>query len=265
MSNAGLFRRIATWSVTGMGLAAVIAISGCAAGVDVATRNGAATTFVASAPIRYVEPAEARELQLKHGALVVDIGDRSGFERRRIEGATQQSLAALTERAPSGAASLVLYDSGFGGVYGDAAQAPLRQLADRAVVIRGGLAAWERSGLPVAGSAGKGEGAACSPVTAAELRRALDQLDDFTIIDLRSKQDYEAGHIQRAVSAMPHELDQLYKRLSKDKWAVFYDQGGRGVESMVTEAVKKGVRHCGYLVGGYDAWAGNKSEPGRQP
>jgi rhodanese-related sulfurtransferase len=250
---------MATWTATGLVLAGAVSTGGCATG------GGVATPFVAAAPIRYVEPAEARELQLKQGALVVDIGDRSRFDRHRIEGATQQPLAALAERPPGGATSLVLYDSGFGAVYSDAAQAPLRQLGDRAVVIRGGLAAWERSGLPVRGSADDVAGAACDLVTVAELRRALDQLDDFTVVDLRSKQDYEAGHIQRAVSAMPHELDQLYKRLSKGKWAIFYDQGGSGAELMANEAAKKGVRHCGYLVGGYDAWAGKEPKPGRQP
>ena len=230
-----------------MAVIAMLATSACA------TQGGGAT--VLSAKVTYIEPARARELQQNAGVPLVDVGDQSDFDRHHIEGTVRRPLTDLTTSVFAGMQKIVVYDSGFGAIYSDAAQPVLNSLGDKILVVKGGLVAWERSGLPVTGLNDHISDLKCKPISVAELRRALDQLDDFVVVDLRRKEDYEAVHVRDAVWALPPDLEKLYKLHGKNKWVIFYNQSGFGDELSGVDFMKQGVRHCGHLIGGYDAWA----------
>lgn len=231
-----------------MTVIAMLAASACA------TQGGGAS--VLSAKVTYIEPAQARDLQQNAGVPLIDVGDQPDFDRRHIEGTVRRPLADLMTPVFAGMQKIVVYDSGFGAVYSDAAQPVLNSLGNKLLVVKGGLVAWERNGLPVAGLNDRITDLKCKPISVAELRRALDQLDDFVVVDLRRKEDYEAVHIRGAVWAMPPDLEKLYKQDGKNKWVIFYNQSGFGSELSGVDFIRHGVRHCGHLIGGYDAWAG---------
>lgn len=222
-----------------------------------ATQGGGGDRSVLSAKVMYIEPAQAKDLRENAGVPLIDVGDQSDFDHHRIEGAVRRPLTEMKTFA--GMQKIVVYDSGFSAVYSDAAQPVLNSLGDKLLVVKGGLVAWERSGLPVSGLNDHIIDLKCKSISTAELRRALDQLDDFVVVDLRRKEDYEAAHIRGAVWAMPPDLEKLYKQEGKDKWVIFYNQSGFGAELSAVDLMRQGVRHCGHLIGGYDAWAGRTS------
>lgn len=236
--------------------ALVAAIGMLAASACVTQGGSTGSASVLSAKVTYIEPAQARDLQQNAGVPLINIGDQSDSDRYRIEGTVRRPLTDLATSVFASMQKIVVYDPGFGALYSDAAQPALNSLGDKLLVVKGGLVAWERSGLPVAGSNDHISDLKCKAVSAAELRRALDQLDDFVVVDLRRKEDYEAAHIRGAVWAMPPDLEKLYKQDGKDKWVIFYNQSGFGAELSGVDFMKLGVRHCGHLIGGYDAWAG---------
>lgn len=231
-----------------MAVIAMLAASACA------TQGGGAS--VLSTKITYIEPAQAHALHQNGGVPMVNVGDQSDFDRHHIEGTVRRPITDLTTPGFAGTQKIVIYDSGFGAIYSDAAQPVLNSLGEKLLVVKGGLVAWERSGLPVAGLKDHITDLKCKPISVAELRRAMDQLDDFVVVDLRRKEDYEAVHIRGAVWAMPTDLEKLYKQDGKNKWVIFYNQSGFGAELSGVDFMKQGVRHCGHLIGGYDAWAG---------
>lgn len=252
------FRKMLSLALAVMAVIAMLAATACA------TQGGGGDTSVLSAKVMYIEPAQAKDLRENVGVPLIDVGDQSDFDRYQIEGAVRRPLTEMKTFA--GMQKIVVYDSGFGAVYSDAAQPVLNSLGDKLLVVKGGLVAWERSGLPVSGLNDPISDLKCKPISAAELRRALDQLDDFVVVDLRRKEDYDAVHIRGAVWAMPPDLEKLYKQDGKNKWVIFYNQSGFGAELSGIDFMKQGVRHCGHLIGGYDAWAGrtNHAEASRK-
>lgn len=247
------FRKMLSIASAVMAVIAMLAATACA------TQGGGGDTSVLSAKVMYIEPAQAKDLLENAGVPLIDVGDQSDFDHHHIEGAVRRPLTDLATSGFAGMQKIVVYDSGFGAVYSDAAQPVLNSFGERLLVVKGGLVAWERSGLPVTSLKDHITDLKCKPISAAELRLALDQLDDFVVVDLRRKEDYEAVHIRGAVWAMPPDLEKLYKQEGKNKWVIFYNQSGFGAELSAVDFMRQGVRHCGHLIGGYDAWAGRTS------
>ncbi len=75
--------------------------------------------------------------------------------------------------------------------------------------------------------------AACSigrifpDLSAADLKKKIDEGAPLLIIDLRTKEEYQAGHIPKAINLAPDQLHLLKNILPADKKApiVFYCRG----------------------------------------
>ena len=80
------------------------------------------------------------------------------------------------------------------------------------------------------------------PVDAAELRRRL-KAGEVTVIDVRPALEYEAGHIEGALSVPLGALDERARELPKDRPVVAYCRGPYCV--MAVEAVER-LRRRGY-------------------
>ncbi len=63
------------------------------------------------------------------------------------------------------------------------------------------------------------------PVTKEELLRRLESGEDIVVLDVRPREEYEAGHIPGAVSIPLPELKRRLARLPKDKQIVAYCRG----------------------------------------
>jgi rhodanese-related sulfurtransferase len=81
------------------------------------------------------------------------------------------------------------------------------------------------------------------PVTLAELRRRLRD-GDATVIDVRPREEYEAGHIPGAVSVPVDELQQRLRTLPRSREVIAYCRGPYCVYSLdaVTLLRRKGYR-----------------------
>jgi len=84
---------------------------------------------------------------------------------------------------------------------------------------------------------------ALEPVTFAELRRLMRE-DGVTVIDVRPRDEYEAGHIPGAISIPVPELKRRMEELPKAKEVIAYCRGPYCVYSLeaVTLLRKRGYR-----------------------
>lgn len=212
-----------------------------------------------SGAIRYIDAGEARQLQLHSQALFVFVGDITEFDRHHIQGSILHSVSELGSlQLPAIADPVIIYSADLGTLFSNQAQSSLQKLADKIVVLRDGLPAWERDGYPLEGRDNPSQRKACTPVSAPALRRALLNLVDVALVDIRQKQDYETAHLPGAISAMPHELDKLAKSLHKKRWVLLYDETGGGAAFVGEHFIQQGFEYCAYLTGGYNAWLSGK-------
>jgi rhodanese-related sulfurtransferase len=79
-------------------------------------------------------------------------------------------------------------------------------------------------------------------------------LKTTTVVDVRAKNEYDAGHIAGALSIPAGELAARAKRLPKSKRVVFYDDGAGNAESAALELQTLGFTEVAVLEGGYQAW-----------
>lgn len=88
------------------------------------------------------------------------------------------------------------------------------------------------------------------------LHFAKEANEPLQIIDLRTKEFFEKGHVPGAVNVVYEELEKYASKLNKDKTTILYcydalcNLGAKGALFLA----KKGFK-VKELVGGYDGWA----------
>lgn len=93
-------------------------------------------------------------------------------------------------------------------------------------------------------------------IDSAELRGMLKAGEDFTLIDVREREEQAKGMIQGAV-AMPRgiverDIDQI--TLDRDRKIVLYCAGGNRSALAALNLKKMGYRNVISLIGGWRAW-----------
>lgn len=79
-------------------------------------------------------------------------------------------------------------------------------------------------------------------------------LKTAVVVDVRAKNEYDAGHIAGALSIPAEQLAARAKRLPKSKQIVFYDGGAGLAERAALELQTLGFTDVAVLEGGYQAW-----------
>jgi hydroxyacylglutathione hydrolase len=110
-------------------------------------------------------------------------------------------------------------------------------------VLHGGMAAWRSAHLPVATS---------GLVDAAGARRAL--VDGAVALDVRERDEYEAGHIPDAIHIPLGELQARAGELPPDTPVVAYCGHGERAASAVSVLERAGRSALLNLDGGIGAW-----------
>ncbi len=59
-------------------------------------------------------------------------------------------------------------------------------------------------------------------ITAEELKDKLDRKADVIVVDARSKDSFERGHIKGAISMPLEDVEERHKELPRDKEIIFY-------------------------------------------
>jgi len=93
----------------------------------------------------------------------------------------------------------------------------------------------------------------CSKVSDEDLRAAHKAADQGAmIIDVRSKKEYDNGHIDNAVNIPLDYLDKMYGRIPKDKEIIVYCRSGS--RSMVAAHLLRGQGWTVHDIATQDDW-----------
>lgn len=201
---------------------------------------------------------EAAQLVRDGKARLVDVRSAQAFERAHAGGAWRLSPLELRHVAVPPGVTLVLYGQhGDDAVLSDALEV-LRQRGVTAVVLEGGLTAWQQQGRAWAGSTRETRDAPLPVLTARELAARLEKPEERTVVvDARAWEAYAAGHIVRALHiSAAGKLDAPWKERPVVVTAAHQD---------AAEVAARGLRARGFsnvsvLEGGMEAWvtAGEK-------
>lgn len=96
-------------------------------------------------------------------------------------------------------------------------------------------------------------------ITSDQLTRLVNQ-ENALLVDTRSPEQFQAGHIVNAVNIPTKELDQASKKLPKGKKrpVVVYCQSGRTSMKACQQLEKQGFEQIFNLKGGITAWVNDK-------
>ncbi|MCB2294028.1 rhodanese-like domain-containing protein [Clostridium algoriphilum] len=96
-------------------------------------------------------------------------------------------------------------------------------------------------------------------VTAEEAHKLIDKDNEFVILDVRTKEEYDNGHIPGAklvpVQVLPTKLDQL--DIYKNKPVLVYCESGRRSPTAVDTLVSNDFQNVYHLSRGIASWKYN--------
>ena len=89
-------------------------------------------------------------------------------------------------------------------------------------------------------------------ISVEELKNKIKQ--GATLIDVRSKQEYNEGHLQNAINIPDHEIDKTIEDRIPDKnqLIVLYCQSGGRSQNVYMKMIRKGYKNIYSLDGGLD-------------
>lgn len=91
-------------------------------------------------------------------------------------------------------------------------------------------------------------------ITTNEVKKIIDDYDNYTdtvIVDVRTNDEYESGHIKGAVNVPVSEIKSI--DISKDKKIVVYCRSGSRSNTAAKELIKLGYEKV-YDMGGINNW-----------
>jgi rhodanese-related sulfurtransferase len=92
-------------------------------------------------------------------------------------------------------------------------------------------------------------------ITPDELERMRSAGEDFYLIDVREREEYEEeGHIPGALLVPLHEIEEKLKGIRKDRSLVLYCHVGARSKEACIALTRAGWTNVKTLRGGYDAW-----------
>lgn len=196
-----------------------------------------------------VAPTQVAD-SINNGLVVIDLRDQRSFARNHIPGSFgigEGNLLAVW------ASWVVPYDTPILLVANDqeaannAARALSRVGLDTvAGYLDGGIDAWQQSDLPLEHYA---------DISPSELHAALERGEPMQVIDVRSDNEWNAGHIDGAVHLFGGELEKNLDQLP-DRDATLAIVCGGGYRSTVAASVlrRNGFSNVVNMVGGMGAW-----------
>ena len=91
-----------------------------------------------------------------------------------------------------------------------------------------------------------------SPEKVAEILKT--QKDSYIILDVRTKEEFDSGHLDSALLVPVDELETRYGELSKDKPIIVYCRSGSRSAKAAALLVSKGFSQVYDMTGGINAW-----------
>lgn len=212
-------------------------------------------TMAAAVSLMTAEELKALQ-QTQIPVIVISVGSREIFDRWHIEGAIHLSLDEIKKVAFPLETKIVLYTSGFGSQrLREAGAALVAKGYQNVSRLQGGLESWKSAGIPLSRQLINDPVAQLrlSTITARHLMQAIQDQDDFVLVDVRSPDVFQNGHAQGAINASIRDLDATSASWAKSKWVVVYDDGRGLAQAALSTLYRLGFIAVGYVRGGYPA------------
>ena len=195
-----------------------------------------------------IAPAAAAAL-VADGAVLVDLRSAESFGASHPEGALNIGYGAKIGYwagwlVPPDVPILLLADD---PAHATEAATQLRRVGLDHVegTLAGGLEAWSRAGLPTA---------AIEQISATELRRAVETGEPVQLLDVRSPNEYAAGHVDGAINMPVGELVARAGELRRDAATAVMCEGGYRSAIAASLLQQEGFTHLANVTGGMAAF-----------
>lgn len=96
--------------------------------------------------------------------------------------------------------------------------------------------------------------ASITNVTADEVYKMLSLSKDYFILDVRSKEEFDSGHIEGAYLIPVSELENRLQELPQDKPVIVYCRSGNRSTSAANILLEKGFKEIFNMTGGITEW-----------
>lgn len=191
------------------------------------------------------------EHALKHGTVVVDTRAADVFARGHVPGTIN---IPLNKSLSTWAGWLVRYDTDIHLIADDDA-AVARAIRELAMIGLDRVTAWYRADIIDAWkSAGRNRALGTVRTTNTTALVPLVARGEVTVLDVRNRSEWDAGHLPGAMHIPVGYLEQRLADLPRDKPIVVHCQGG-GRSAIATSVLQKlGVTNAVNLTGGFGAW-----------
>ena len=216
---------------------------------------GFGSTVLAGTGESRVSAEKLRSLQLNRQAAIIDVRPPDAFSKSHIQGARNVPSATVATAGIEKTATVVVYcGEDPCPLTTGAAQRLSADGYGSVSILEGGLPAWIAKGYPV--ESGLGQPAAQArktdslPATAA---KAMLDAGTALAVDVRSAEEFHAGHLPGAVSAPVEGLDAASARLPKDKELIVYDRQADRSRKAQQKLAAAGFR-VEELLGGIAGW-----------
>jgi hydroxyacylglutathione hydrolase len=198
--------------------------------------------------LRPLAPEET-VVQLEGGAAALDVRSGRAFAEGHVPGAYGIPLDAPLV---TWAGWLIPFDTPLILIGEDARarEGAVRQLIrigydDLRGYLEGGVEAWAKAGLPVEG---------VPVMTASELRERLRSGEALTVLDVRQKDEWEAGHLPGALHIENGRLPWDDLPLPADRPIVVHCAHGARSMAGISVLLRRGYRNLVQVKGGIAAW-----------
>jgi len=226
--------------------------------MDVAINREGAPPLAGKPAPTALSPAAVQE-SVREGAVLLDVRPSAAFATGHLPGALNVSLggqfASWVGSLVSASRRIVLIAEDEAG----ASEAALR-LARVGLErvdghLAGGVAAWDRAGLPLSKTA---------QVTVDELRARRGEVASLQVLDVRRKPEYVAGHVPGAVHAPLDRLEREMGGFDRSRPTAVICAGGYRSSAAASLLARHGFSDLVDVVGGTSAWiaAGYDTEKG---
>lgn len=190
----------------------------------------------------------------KSSFTLVDVRSAAAFERHHIPGAVNLPTDKLgTSELPKDRPLILYCGDAHCPLSHTAAQALTKKGHKNVGILYGGLASWEKDGHPVI-PASVGKPKPQGDIAAEELQARRQATGTIVVVDVRTIQDFAAGHLPGALSIPLEEFADTIKVLDKASEIVVYDRLPKRSKVAVRQLAEAGLS-ARALSGGIGAWA----------
>lgn len=187
---------------------------------------------------------------MDQGMVVVDVRSPEAYAGAHVP----KSFSLPADMLPAFAGMFLGYDTSLGLVaedYGqieEAVRGLIRIGYDKVdAFLAGGLHAWETSGRPYD---------KVQAIHVADVEKRLDKEDEFTLLDVRSKEEYQSGHLRGAVQIYVGDLPSGLDRIPKDRPVTTFCGSGQRAMIAASFLRRQGIESVEDCLGSMSACSG---------